>query len=131
MTTLKAHGQWSMKFKGRVLYSTMVGATNGEANSAWAEEMKRQLANTPEGDTTHWAVLVDGRHWDMASLDSWDSANETITWMTEHNCLLFAVVFARKIQQFAIEQGLNEGNIMQPFFDYEEARQACLNTIKD
>lgn len=93
--------------------------------------MKKQLADTPEGETAHWAALIDGRHWDMASLDSWDSANETITWMAQNNCQLFAVVFEKKIQQFAIEQGLDAGSIMHPFFDYEEARQACLNTIKD
>ncbi|MGF1743291.1 hypothetical protein L4C34_20040 [Vibrio profundum] len=123
------HGDWEMFFSDRMLQSELIGSFNKEGGQAWFKEMKERVLTSPDRDERPWATLINARNWDMASSDSWDTNNELANWMPEHNCVLFAVVLSKKIQEFAVEKGMENQKIMKLFFDYDEAHQACLDAL--
>ncbi|MGF1742984.1 hypothetical protein L4C34_18350 [Vibrio profundum] len=125
------HGLWSMSFKDRILHSEVSGATNDEAGQAWLAELKAKVKSSKEGYSAPWVVLHDMRDWGMAPIDAWEGANSVINWVSEHHCILFAVVFSIKVQHFAFETGLKGQSIMRYYFDYEEAYQDCLDKLAE
>ncbi|MGF1740147.1 hypothetical protein L4C34_03510 [Vibrio profundum] len=129
MVQRNIHGEWNIRFEDRILYSKVVGATNDEARKAWFEELKSSIQSSQEGFSCPWVILHDLRNWDTATLDTWEGANMFVDWASEHNCLLLAIVFSKKIQHFAMSKGLNNQKVLQFFFNYDEAHQACLSKL--
>ncbi|MGF1742981.1 hypothetical protein L4C34_18335 [Vibrio profundum] len=129
MTKRNVHGLWTISFEERILHTKVTGATNTETGQVWLEEMQELLFSSQGSDSLPWVVLNDCRHWDTCSLDAWDYYNEMITWMSEHHCIFYAFVFSNKIQGFAAEKWFDANDILNYFFDYEEAHQACLNAL--
>ncbi|MGF1743277.1 hypothetical protein L4C34_19960 [Vibrio profundum] len=120
------HGEWDMKFEGRILRSKLSGSTNKEAVQVWFDEMYQLLYSSPDKDLVPWCALMDARDWGMAPLDAWEANNQLINWMSQHNCVLFSAVFSKKIQLFSAENGFDTQGIVEFFFDYGKAYQACL-----
>lgn len=131
MTQRNIHGDWSMSFENRILLSKADGSFNQEANKAWLSEMKELVLSSPEGDSTPWVVLLDFQNWDIATLDSWESANEGAIWVMEHSGVSITFVFSKKLQQFAAEKGLIDQSIVKFLFNYDEAYQACLDKLAE
>ncbi|MGF1739958.1 hypothetical protein L4C34_02530 [Vibrio profundum] len=75
--------------------------------------------------------MIDFRDWGITSLDTWGDASDNIAWMSENQCILLVNVFSKKIQHFAMEKGIINKDIVQFFFDYDEAYQACLDKLAD
>ncbi|MGF1741742.1 hypothetical protein L4C34_11830 [Vibrio profundum] len=123
------HGLWSMHFEGRVLYSEVTGATNKEAAQTWFDEMKQTIISSPESDITPWVYLLDCSKWIGTSLDSWETNNTIADWLFEHNCLFHAVVMPGRLQEFAVKTQMHNTSIIQVFFDYDKAHQACLDKL--
>ena len=53
--------------------------------------------------------------------------NDTLEWLSTHNCISITAVFSNKLQKFAADTNLTQGGILHIFFDYDEAQQACLD----
>ena len=105
------HGLWTISFEQRLILSEVSGPTNEEMSNAWFDEVKRKVESSPQGYIAPWAILHDCRNWDLASADSWGSVDVIVDWFSEHNCELFVIVFSKKIQHFAAEQGFGQGGI--------------------
>lgn len=125
------HGDFTMTFENRLLNVESWGATNRELGLAWFDCMQKCVESSPEKYTTPWAALNDCRQWDIASLDSWETYNEVVSWMSDHNCVLLSFLVNRKIQEFAINNGYKDKSILKVYFDYDEAYQACLNKLAE
>lgn len=131
MTQFRIHGEWTISFKNRIVYSKVIGATNEEASQAWLKELKGKLQSSPVGCSEPWVVLHDLRNWGTATLDTWESANENIHWILKNNCVLFTIVFSKELQKFVLNKGLKDQNIVRLFFDYDAAYQACLDKLAE
>ncbi|MGF1741453.1 hypothetical protein L4C34_10305 [Vibrio profundum] len=129
MTQRNIHGLWHMRLEGRFLYSKVTGATNKEAAQAWFDEMRQTILSSPKSDSEPWVFLDDARDWGTAPADFWETTNEVVNWMSEHNCVFIASACSKKIQSFSWEKGLNNQNIAHLFFDYDEAHQVCLDAL--
>lgn len=125
------HGLWTIRFENRILYSQITGATNDEATQAWFAELQANVEASSEGYTTPWVILNDLTQWGTTTLDTWENANVIVDWFAEHKCVLSALVFSKKFQQFAMSSGLNDQSIIQYYFDYEQAHQACLKKLAE
>ncbi|MGF1741899.1 hypothetical protein L4C34_12630 [Vibrio profundum] len=129
MTPRNIHGDWTMSFENRIVKTELTGSFNQEATVVYVNEMKEHVLSSPGGLSLPWGILQNCQHWDMASLDAWGSANEGAHWFMEHNCIVIAFVFSKKVQQFAVTQGLDQHEVIQFFSDYDEAYQVCLDKI--
>ncbi|MGF1740574.1 hypothetical protein L4C34_05735 [Vibrio profundum] len=129
MPQRNVHGDWTMHFEKRMLFSKVIGETNYEAGLVWFDEMKTLVLSSPERDTTPWVYLLDCREWIGASKEAWESNNAITDWMVEHNCALTAVVLPGKLQAYAIETHISDMSIMQFYFDYDDAHQVCLDKM--
>lgn len=129
MTEKNVHGLWTLTFENRLLYSKVDGSTNSEASEIWFKEMNELISASPEGFDKPWVALIDCRDWELAPPDFWEATNVLINWMSEHNCLLYALIFSNKVQRFAVEQGFNNQPILRYFFDYDEAFKYCLDKL--
>lgn len=130
MSSMNIHGEWTQTFEKRVLHTKVTGSTNSEAVENWLEEAIKLVESSDTGTTKPWAVFNDARDWAMGSQDSWDASNTMVHVLEENNCRLFAVVFSKQIQKFAIENGFVNQGMVQLFTDYDEAYQACLEAVK-
>ncbi|MGF1741799.1 hypothetical protein L4C34_12115 [Vibrio profundum] len=130
MKPLNAHGQWTLDFKNRILLTKVSGTTNKEASQQWLVGTKELVQLSENRYDIPWVVLNDARDWEMAALDSWEATNEVIDWLSDNNCILFAIVFSKKIHKFALEMGLKHQGIVVLFDDYDNAYQACLNSLE-
>ncbi|MGF1740965.1 hypothetical protein L4C34_07785 [Vibrio profundum] len=131
MVQRNIHGEWALRVEKQMLHAKVTGSTNKEACQVWAEEVKEIILSSLGGGAVPWVYLVDGRHWEMASSDSWEASNEFIEWISEHNCILCAFVLSKKIQRFALINGLENQSVFQVFFHYNEAYQACLDSLTE
>lgn len=131
MKAKNVHGLWTLTFENRLLYSKVDGAINSEASEIWFKEMNEMIRSSREGFDKPWVALIDARDWELAPPDFWEATNFLVNWMSEHNCLLYALIFSNKVQRFAVEQGFNNQPILQYFFDYDEAFQICLDKLKE
>ncbi|MCL9780231.1 hypothetical protein M9194_02145 [Vibrio sp. S4M6] len=131
MVGRNVHGSWTMSFEDRILKTKVTGATNAEAAKIWLLEAKELVLSSSEADSTPWGVLNDCREWGTSGLDDWESHNQTVDWLTRHNCVIFALVLASKIQHYSVEHGFVNQSIVNIFSDYDEAYQACLNKLSD
>lgn len=122
------HGSWTVRFENRVLYTKFVGLTNLEASVKYNEEMQSLILSSSEADRTPWVGLTDCREWEGAPQDSGEEADQVLDWAYQHNCIFVAIVFDKKIQQFIAESNSNS-KAFSPYFDYDEARQACLSKL--
>ncbi|MGF1741425.1 hypothetical protein L4C34_10165 [Vibrio profundum] len=125
------HGNWATKFENRILFSKVDGSTNHEQSLAMFKDIQHQVLSAHPDGLEAWVALTDARDWGLATEDSWESTNRVIDWMREHQCVFLAVAFSKQLQTYAAEQGfVNEGGVIQYFYDYDEAYQACLNKLK-
>ncbi|MGF1741927.1 hypothetical protein L4C34_12770 [Vibrio profundum] len=129
MTNRNIHGNWTMSFESRLLKTKVIGATNSEAAKSWLEEAKRLVLSSSEKDETPWVVWNDCREWGSTALDASEEHNHVIDWLSEHNCILYAVVFSKKFQQFSASSAFESQTITRYFFDGDEAYQACLDKL--
>ncbi|MGF1742177.1 hypothetical protein L4C34_14035 [Vibrio profundum] len=129
MHQLSVHGKWTLEFKNRILHTQVSGPTNKEASDEWLEDALKVIELSDDCYEDPWVVINDARDWEMASLDFWESANDVIHFLEEKNCVLFVVVFSRKIHQYTLEKGLDDQSIVKLFGDYDEAYQACIDKL--
>lgn len=120
-----------MSFKNRLFNSKIVGPTNNEAAQAWFDEMVDIIIASEDADRTPWVALVDGRDWETASLDALETNNELAKWMFQHNCAKVITVYASRLQVFAAEKQLNRDGLIQFYFNYDDALQACLTKLTE
>ncbi|MGF1743177.1 hypothetical protein L4C34_19385 [Vibrio profundum] len=100
-----------MRFENRMLLSEVRGSTNNEAAAKWLEDLKKHILSSLGGCELPWTVLIDGRDWELTSLDSKKGNDELITWSQEHRCALYAIVVSTKLQEFAAANEFNEESI--------------------
>lgn len=131
MAQRNIHGDWSISFEDRILRSQVTGAFNKEGNLAWLENVKSLVLSLQGSNTMPWVAIVDAVGWNMSPPDAAESTNTFIDWMTSSNCLILAIVFSTKIQKFATEERSCGQNIIQIYFDYDEAYQACLDKLAE
>lgn len=93
--------------------------------------LQENLRSSEAGHSVPWVVLHDLRDWGTATLDTWESANESIDWILKNNCVLFTIIFSKDLQNFVLKKGLRDQDIIRFFFDYDEAYQACLDTLDE
>lgn len=131
MTQRNIHGEWTMNFEDRILYSTVSGATNREASLGWLHEMQEKIGSSREKDTTPWVICHDCRNWIGAAPDVWETNNIIMDWLTEHNCIFMASVLPGEMQIYLTEKELRGQYILQCFVSYDEAHQACLDRLAE
>lgn len=129
MVQRNIHGEWSISFTHRLCLAKISGETNEEGSKAYFNELQEHLFLSPESDTTHWSYLLDCRDWSGASLDTWEANNSIMDWLIEHNCCLHALVMKGDLQVYAVEKYMNQKGIIQYYFNYDEAYQACLDKL--
>lgn len=123
------HGKLSITFENQILETKVTGATNTEAAQAWLKEVQDLVHSQNDGEIKPWVIFADNRHWDTSPTDAQQANSELVKWMSDNNCLLFAFLLSKKLQKFALETQVNDTSIMQYFFDYDEAYQACLDKL--
>ncbi|MGF1741420.1 hypothetical protein L4C34_10140 [Vibrio profundum] len=131
MTQHNIHGEWTMRFENRILYSVVWGATNNEATLTWIAEMKHLVLSSQEGDHTPWVIINDARNWEMSSLGVGESYLEFFDWIERHNCASYAAVLSKQIQKFSMEHETNTLDALHCFFDYDEAYQFCVEKLAE
>lgn len=131
MTQRNIHGEWTMSFENRILYSKITGSTNKEASQAWFEEIKAYVLASSSGDIQPWVILNDARLWDMAPQDVSDTNERIANWMKEHHCLCHCLIFSNKVQSFGPKKEISNRGFYQYFFDYDEAYQTCLDKLAE
>ena len=129
MAQRNIHGEWTMSFENGILRTKVVGATNAEAGEAWLNELQTLLRTSTEGTAKPWVMFADNRQWDISPLDARQANNALVDWMSHHNCVLCVFVLSKKLQEFALESQINQKGMMQIFFDYDKAYQACLDKL--
>ncbi|MGF1743176.1 hypothetical protein L4C34_19380 [Vibrio profundum] len=129
MTQRNIHGIWTMYFENRILHTKVTGSFNREGTQAFFDEMQSLLFSSKKGDAVPWAMLNDARDWELAALDAWDAGNEGINWMNDHNCVLFSVVYSVKVHTAITKKGIDNQDILQYHYDYNEAYQACIDAL--
>ncbi|MGF1741452.1 hypothetical protein L4C34_10300 [Vibrio profundum] len=119
-----------MSFENRVFLAKTIGSLNAEGCVAWLDEMKDKIQSSPEGDTTPWVLLTDSRDWEGGSSDSWANIDDILDWMFSHNCIFNAVVFSKKLLEWAGDKNLSN-RYYKVFYDYDEAYQACRDALTE
>ncbi|MGF1743182.1 hypothetical protein L4C34_19410 [Vibrio profundum] len=118
-----------MSFENRIFYSEVIGASNDEAAKAWFKDMRQTIQKPIHGGTEPWVTLFDGRNWGTASPDAMENNSKSVVWMSKNNCLLCAIVLSKKLQQFSMSKQISNHTLVQFYFDYDEAYQACLDKL--
>ncbi|MGF1740494.1 hypothetical protein L4C34_05300 [Vibrio profundum] len=120
-----------MKLENQILFSEVSGVFNREGNEAWCQDAEQLLMKGSTETMEPWSVLLDCRQWGMAPPDSWDIANNFVRWMSQHNGVYLSIVFDKKIQVFAADDGFKDQTMVGFFFDYNEAYQMCEQKLRE
>jgi hypothetical protein len=118
---MNSHGNWGVKRIGNVLMLTIAGAFNEEGVLDVFAGMRAAM---PMPKTGPWAVLVDSRHWDMASEHTLALVHDFRKQMFERGCSVYACVMANGLRK-DIHQKLSVEFSQEKLRYFESLDDAC------